>query len=268
MASIEINRELWNDQYAWKAQGDEWSSAWGGVDMQWYGVLLPRLHHFLPTDTLLEIAPGQGRWTQYLAPMAKKLIGVDLSPKCIQTCRTRFNAQSHLSFYTNDGATLGMIEDRSVDFAFSFDSLVHCEADVIESYICELSKKLTDNGVGFVHHSNMAEYSSYFRMIRKIPRGAGVLSKIGLIESKEHLRAHSMSGKRFEALCHRYNLRCISQEIINWDSKRLIDCISVFCRKNSHFSRPNRVIRNPNITHERRGLAVLSKIYGDQSFNK
>lgn len=160
MASIESNRKLWNDEYDWKAQGDEWSSGWGGADMQWYGMLLPRLHHFLPTGTLLEIAPGQGRWTQYLAPMAKKLIGVDLSPKCVEACRSRFDRFDHLSFHVNDGATLDMIENGSVDLAFSFDSLVHSEADVIESYISELSKKLSEDGVGFVHHSNMANIRS------------------------------------------------------------------------------------------------------------
>lgn len=268
MASVEINQKLWNDQYGWKKKGDEWSEAWGGADMQWYSMLLPRLHHFVLTGNVLEIAPGQGRWTRFLAPMAKKLIAVDLSQKCIDICTERFKHSSHVHFYVNDGLTLNVVDDGSIDLAFSFDSLVHCEVNVIESYICELSKKLSSNGVGFIHHSNLDEYSTYFRSIRRIPRGVGLLSRLGLIESREHLRAHSVSAKKVEVLCQEYGLTCISQELFNWDSKRLIDCISVFCRKNSHFARDNRLIRNKKLTRERENIAALSEIYGERSFEK
>lgn len=61
MATIDTNKQLWNDLYLWKDQGDEWSSGWGGVDMQWFGMLLPKIHRFLPTDTILEIDAGR-RW--------------------------------------------------------------------------------------------------------------------------------------------------------------------------------------------------------------
>ena len=32
-------------------------------DSQWFGLIFPRIHAFLPTGTILEIAPGFGRWT-------------------------------------------------------------------------------------------------------------------------------------------------------------------------------------------------------------
>ena len=48
-----------------------------------------------------------------------------------------------------------MVEDGSIDFVFSFDSLVHVEADVLDAYLDQLARKLTPDGVGFIHHSNM-----------------------------------------------------------------------------------------------------------------
>ena len=95
--------------------------------MQWYGTLLPRIHRYLPTETILEIAPGFGRWTDFLKDHCRKPIVVDLSQKCIEACRERFKACSHIAYFVNDGQSLGMIEDHAVDFAFSFDSLVHAE---------------------------------------------------------------------------------------------------------------------------------------------
>jgi SAM-dependent methyltransferase len=266
MATIDTNKQLWNELYVWKNQGDEWSSGWGGVDMQWFGMLLPRIHRFLPTGTILEIAVGQGRWTQYLLPLCKSFLGVDLAEKCIQLCEERFKTSKNASFYFNDGKSLDMIENNSIDFVFSFDSLVHCEEDVIDSYLEQLSKKLKADGIGFIHHSNMEEYSSYFKMISMIPRGARLLSWIGLIEFKEHLRAHSMSAKKFQLLCNKHNLECISQEIVNWDSKRLIDCISMFCKKGSKWSRSNRVLKNNELMADRKRLGALSNLYGNQSF--
>ena len=73
---------------------------------------------------------------------------VDISERCIEACRQRFAAESHIAYHANDGRSLEMVADRSIDFVFSFDSLVHADADVIEDYLRQLGRKLTPNGVG------------------------------------------------------------------------------------------------------------------------
>ena len=50
MAKLEENKQVWDGGYEWPAAGDEWSEAWGGAEMQWHGVLMPRIHRFLPAD--------------------------------------------------------------------------------------------------------------------------------------------------------------------------------------------------------------------------
>src|SRR5215471_6165134 len=83
----------------------------------------------------LGIGPGHGRWAHFLRTLCKKLILVDLSPKCIEACKKRFHSDTHILYHANDGTSLDMIPDRSVNFVFSFDSLAYGEANVIERYL-------------------------------------------------------------------------------------------------------------------------------------
>jgi ubiquinone/menaquinone biosynthesis C-methylase UbiE len=105
------------------AAGDEWSVSWGSPWAQWHGCLFPRIFPFL-RGRILEIAPGRGRWTQFLRRHCESLVGIDLAPSCIAQCEQRFQSFGNLEFFVNDGRTLPMVEDSSIDFAFSFDSLV------------------------------------------------------------------------------------------------------------------------------------------------
>jgi hypothetical protein len=52
-------------------------------------------------------------------------------------------------FHVNDGRSLAAVADGSVDLIFSFDSLVHVEADVMLAYLEQLAHKLTPHGIGF-----------------------------------------------------------------------------------------------------------------------
>src|SRR4051812_9383186 len=123
MPTIEANYSRWDQTYDWGQAGEEWSTTWGSSHMQWYGTILPRIGKFLPANTIVEIAPGYGRWTRFLKGLCNNLIVVDLSEKCIDTCKRAFAECPHISYFVNDGRSLEMIPDRSIDFVFSFDSL-------------------------------------------------------------------------------------------------------------------------------------------------
>ena len=58
-------------------------------------------------------------------------MAVDLSARCIDVCREKFADDDRIVFDVNDGTTLNSIEDDTIDFAFSFDSLVHVDVEVI-----------------------------------------------------------------------------------------------------------------------------------------
>src|SRR5437588_8458413 len=166
MPGVDANRRQWDGRYAWPEGGEEWSAGWGGADAQWHSSLRPRLRPLLPASTILEIAPGYGRWTKYLIECCDRYIGVDLSAQGVEACRRRFADVEHAEFHVNDGRSLTMIDDASIDLAFSFDSLVHVEEDVIGAYLDELARVFAVDGVAFLHHSNLAACKPVARPLR------------------------------------------------------------------------------------------------------
>lgn len=241
--SLERNLLLWNKTYDWTNGGEEWSNAWGGTDRMWDASIYPRIKHLLPAKTILEIAPGYGRCTQFLKNYCERLIVVDLSPRCIDACKQRFAEHTNIVYHVNDGKSLDMIEDQSIDFVFSYDSLVHALSDVMDAYVRQLSSKLTKTGSGFIHHSNLGRY----RLIRSLTRHArkfgmgGCLSKTGLaIDSA--WRGEDMTAEIFKNSCERHGLCCVSQELINWASRPYyIDAFSIFTTEKR--DRDRRIVR-------------------------
>jgi ubiquinone/menaquinone biosynthesis C-methylase UbiE len=235
MASVETNYHVWNEKYHWSAQGDEWSERWGSAEQQWYSLILPRIYHYLPADHILEIAPGQGRWTQFLMRYAGVMSLVDLSENCIEYCRKRFAGDDHLRFFVNDGRSLDVIQDQSVDFVFSFDSLVHAEFDVMQGYLSEIQRVLRPGGHAVIHHSNLGEVwsSTKWKIRRRLIR---VAQKVGLRISDKapHWRATSVSAARIREAAHAIGFHCTSQEIFKWiDVRERSDSISVFVNETS-----------------------------------
>jgi hypothetical protein len=142
-----------------------------------------------------------------------------------------------------------MVPDRSIDFTFSFDSLVHVEADVLESYLQQLALKMTKDGVSFIHHSNLGQYSSELWHLRT-PVVRSLLKRSGLVDTYTGYRAFSVTAAKFEEMARRAGLQCISQELVNWYSPRLSDCLSTVTRTGSRWSGPNQIRRNPYFMDE------------------
>lgn len=262
MPTIQENLAFWDGVNDWSRQGDEWSRPWGGTELEWWGSIFPRLRTFLPAGVVLEIAPGFGRWTQFLVGLSHRLILVDLSERCIEACKQRFSASSHVTYHVNDGVSLAMVPNGSVDFVFSFDSLVHVDAKVLRGYLEQLSLKLTDNGVGFIHHSNLGAYPRGQALARALPwRLRQALVKAGWLVSTAW-RDENMTAELFATFCTDVGLQCISQEKINWVfGRHLIDCFSVFTPKGSVWARPNRIVENPRFMEEAQLISRYGRLY-------
>lgn len=241
MPSLEWNFETWNNDEVWAQRGDDWSIPWGSPEAQWHFILLPRIHRFLPANSIVEIGPGLGRWTQFLLPQCQSFTGVDLSWKGIEGCRRRFSEQPHSTFHTNDGYSLDMLSDESIDFAFSFDSLVHTEWDVVSSYLRELARVLKPNGAAFLHHSNLAAVPDH---------------SIGL----KHARAATVSGELVLSESEALGLSVVSQERFDWgaDNPGLTDCMTVLTR--AHHALPA-VVDNPGFMCEVTHIGPIAHLY-------
>jgi ubiquinone/menaquinone biosynthesis C-methylase UbiE len=258
MPTIQENKAFWDGLYKWQKGGDEWSQAWGSPRTQWYGSIFPRIQAFLPAKTILEIACGYGRWTHFLKDLSTRLIAVDISEECIQACKKRFARDDDVSFYINNGKSLDMATDNSVDFVFSMDSLVHADDIVLKAYIEEISRILTKDGVAFLHHSNLGEYASRLNTVQKM-KMQPLLTRLGFMEKNYHWRDLNVTAQKISMFADMSGLQCISQELINWGTKRtLLDCLSTITRKDSIFVRENRVLRNPLFGDE---IKRISRLY-------
>ncbi|SCY43879.1 class I SAM-dependent methyltransferase [Nitrosospira sp. Nsp13] len=213
MPDLAWNGAFWNGLYDWNTGGEEWSKYWGGSEAQWFGSIYPRLHRFLPAKSVLEIAPGFGRWTKFLIPASSSYIGVDLSQECIDACGRIFTEGSistPVSFMKNDGLSLTNVQEASCDIIFSFDSLVHCDMEIIQSYIPEILRVLKPGGVAFIHHSNLLAFGN----------------SIG----QPHARSLTVSADTVASSIEGAGGSTLIQEVINWGGEHMHDCLTLFGR--------------------------------------
>lgn len=155
--SVEHNRRLWDQDYAWPEDGDEWNGqaadcgqpypAWKAALVQEF--LEPRVQ---PDATLLEIGPGHGRWTEYIAGRCRKLYLVDLSPTCLEFCRSKFQNQD-LECVATNGHSLAGVPDGAVDFAWSYDCFVHIGPADTAGYLADLRRVLKPGAAAVIHHA-------------------------------------------------------------------------------------------------------------------
>ncbi len=156
-----------------------------------------------------------------------------------------------MAYHVNDGSSLAMIDDASVDLAFSFDSLVHAEVDVIESYLAQLRQKLTADGIAFLHHSNFAAL---------LESANASAPESGQVENR-HWRAESVSGEIVSSIAARESMSVVSQERINWGGNALSDCITVLTPTSSRWERPQRDVDNPHFMVEAIVIATWAPLY-------
>jgi methyltransferase family protein len=212
MPNLEWNKETWDGSYDWTEAGDEWSGPWGTSKAEWFATILPRIGTFVPAHSMLEIAPGFGRWTQFLLGWTTHYCGVDLSDKCVNACRSRFSTYKQATFFQNDGMSLECVAGRHFDLIFSFDSLVHADLDVIASYIKQIVPILSADGVAFIHHSNMAAMPGR--------------------TSAGH-RSETVSADIVAQLVQSSGGRLLIQEKVAWEEDLLCDGFTTFCRHDS-----------------------------------
>lgn len=159
LENVEKNIYQWDQKHAWSKDGDEWSGQAKvcGVPYEvWKASLVDTLiTPYISADaTVLEIAPGHGRWTEFLAA-AKHVTLVDISPSCLEFCRKRFDDNANIDYFLGTGFTLPRYMNGVIDFVWSYDSFVHMDRDVILGYLKEINRVLKPGGRTILHHGNI-----------------------------------------------------------------------------------------------------------------
>lgn len=108
-----------------------------------------------PTSTVLEIGPGGGRWTRYLLG-CDKLYAVDYHEEILIELRKNYDV-AHLEVIQNNGTDFPGIDDRSIDFVFSFGVFVHLDLPIIEGYLKEIYRVLKQDGTAVIQYSDKSK---------------------------------------------------------------------------------------------------------------
>jgi SAM-dependent methyltransferase len=252
MPTREQNCKLWT-RYDWRSGGEEWSARWGNTANLWHGTLLPRIDTFLGDVEALEIAPGYGRLSNHLRHHCASLRLVDMAPNCVEACRRRFHDDPRVQCHLNDGRSLPCATDASIDFVFSFDSLVHADLETIGAYLGEIARILKPGGHAFLHHSNL-------HAVLATEAGHGGTAN-------NHLRSPDVSASLVRDACDAIaGLSCVAQEIIPWDaSGRLIDCFSVFAAMSQRPANEPDVMINPHFHEQAMRFGEIAQHYSRSS---
>lgn len=169
--TIENNRRLWDQDYAWPEDGDEWNGQAAFCGQPYDAWKQALVEHFLTPRlkadaTLLEIGPGHGRWARHIAGRCGMFYLADLSTTCLDHCRQMLGDE-RLAYVPTDGHSLTGVPDASVDFAWSYDVFVHIGPADIAGYLADLARVLKPGGEAVIHHAGRRDAMLPFDGIRQ-----------------------------------------------------------------------------------------------------
>jgi ubiquinone/menaquinone biosynthesis C-methylase UbiE len=153
----EGNRRFW-EAYDWTQGGEEWTETvrfYRQMDPKgWKDSLIREVmeKHIREGDTVVEIGPGAGRWTEALLMRATRLLAVDISAKCLELCRQRFSERPNIEYFLIKEPHLEFVAPNSVDSIWSYDVFVHINPTDTERYIGEFERILKPGGCAVIHH--------------------------------------------------------------------------------------------------------------------
>lgn len=194
MNSVAINKVIW-ENWDWSGAGEEWSPS-----AEWKrSVVETLLKPNIPAGSMIvEIGPGGGRWTGELLARAKKLIGIDISEACVQSCQKRFAGCDNAEFRIGTGADLEGVATGSCDVVWSFDVFVHINSPQFAAYASEFARVLKPGGIGLIQHGAVGGEKGGWRSDVTAAKARDLLTSAGL-DVRDQISSWMDAGREFEA---------------------------------------------------------------------
>jgi len=172
--------------------GDEW-----GDESFFRNIVESFIRPYLKKDdAVLEIGPGGGRYTSYLADLCSRVDCVDVSGLMLDRIKTRFKNLNHISCFKGNGKDLAPIGAESIDFAFSFNVFVQLEFEDLVNYLFELKRVLKPGGTATLNYASISTPNGWEYFVRNCsawmnepkPRGRFCELSVDMVDNlAEHL---------------------------------------------------------------------------------
>lgn len=134
---------------------------------------------------VLEIGPGRGAWTRSILKHAPQNI------VCVDALTAEHNkfweyvgSHTNINYFVATDFSLGMVEDNSIDYFFSFGCMCHISPDMVEEYIRNLSDKMCDGANGFM-------------MIADYEKANMAIDNVRNLSSLRVLQSVAFNGRRY-----------------------------------------------------------------------
>ncbi|TNF58487.1 MAG: class I SAM-dependent methyltransferase [Burkholderiales bacterium] len=176
----------------------------------WGNPIFDDLFEKLDLSKVAELACGHGRHSDWIAKHHDlgSLVLVDINKSNIDYCVERFKSTPNVKFIVNEGSDLKGIPDNSLTALFCYDAMVHFEFDDVFSYLIEIYRCLTPNGMALLHHSNNDKQPG------------------NLYSQNIHWRNY-MSASLFKHMAIRAGLRVLEQRVFDWGDAKDLDCVTL-----------------------------------------
>jgi ubiquinone/menaquinone biosynthesis C-methylase UbiE len=102
--------------------------------------------------TAVEIGPGGGRWTRYMLGF-KTVYVVDYYADMLNELAKNVK-KKNVKLIRNNGTDFPGIEERCIDYLFSFGAFVHLDTSVIEAYLANMKPILKPGANVVIHYSD------------------------------------------------------------------------------------------------------------------
>jgi ubiquinone/menaquinone biosynthesis C-methylase UbiE len=95
---------------------------------------------------VLDLGCGYGRFIEFYAPLVSFVYGIDVTDYIIEICKTKYAEIKNVEFIKNNGYSLEMIDDNSIDLVSCYTVFQHIPRKATQSYLKEFSRILKSDG--------------------------------------------------------------------------------------------------------------------------
>jgi ubiquinone/menaquinone biosynthesis C-methylase UbiE len=158
------------------------------------------------SDRVLELGCGVGRIGRELADSCAHWCGVDISENMISVAAERLRDKSNVSFHQLTRSSLEMIEDDSIDKAYSIAVFCHMDKEDLYLYMQELNRVVKPAGMIFVETWNLSHPVGWRRWAYE-PK---VWNKSDQTQRKDVARNQFCTPEEFELYVNQAGFRALA----------------------------------------------------------